>query len=128
MASTSGVPAPVGRAAVMAYLKSNDPALAKFIERKKTSPGFRLLSATTFVPPAVMSTQPEETSMLAVSLSVNIAPEAAVTTPNPAVFIVASETPKRISGRRMDVLVFGVVSIHTLKQFFRLHLPCFGTR
>jgi hypothetical protein len=75
-----------------------------------------------------MSTQPEETSMLAVSVSVNIAPEAAVTTPNPAVITVASETPKRISGRRMDVLVFGVVSIQTLKQFFRLHLPCFGTR
>ena len=128
IASTKGAPAPVGRTVEIAYLKSREPAFVKFIERKNTSPGFRLESATTFVPLAVMSTQPEETSILAVSVSVNIAPEAAVTTPKPAVMTVAKEIPNRTKWRRTDVLVFGVVSMHTLKQFSTPYLPCFGTR
>jgi hypothetical protein len=56
-----------------------------------------------------------------------MAPEAAVTTPKPAVMTVAKEIPNRAKWRRTDVLVFGVVSMHTLKQMFNPYLPCFGT-
>jgi hypothetical protein len=63
--------------------------------RKKTSPGFNLANATTVGPPRATSTQPDETSIVESSVSVNIAPEAAVAIPAPATASVDSDKRRR---------------------------------